>query len=608
MPFTSRLRPIYAVLLLLSSPLTALAASDKIYYPSFGKPPAQTAAEKQADTERRTKIVNDAQNIFTLTGAEIAATRGQKQLALNTYIEIFNKTRSPEVAERGMELAIANKSYTAAEQIFTQWQKVQPESSVALRRMALLRALYSGDYAHVNAHLPQVLGEADEKYSRQIFLHVAQASLTRRDLPTATYDAMQHATSSRPDWLEAQLVALLFNAKTKRESQAIATLQNLVKLDTELTPKTQAALVILLRDHPDIWARFFSSSDSTDFPMIWQELEVEHLIDHNKIAQAYAKLQKMAEKFPEEDFSLRAALLSQQENNPLPETLSHFNKAYQNSPTQAKKSHAASLAALYLLDKKQPSVQIQTWLERIQAADYALDRHILHMALLTQEKKWQEILAINEQVQRQGLRSPKILGQDDYHSFYLHALHHSNVSAQKKLAELAHIVKQNQKNLADEESRRIYSTALYYRGSVYFDELNQLDKGIADFRQYWQMNPDSALAMNALGYSLLERGVKQGESFELIKKAYQKSPEDAAINDSMGWAYFKRGDSKTALPYLQYAYKHDDNAEIGAHLGEVYWDLGDKVKARAIWRENWEKNKKHKILLRTLKRYQIQFK
>ncbi|QMT32236.1 tetratricopeptide repeat protein [Alysiella filiformis] len=609
MLFTRRLRPICAAFVLLFSPISAWATNDKIHYPNTGGHRASlSAAEKLADEQRRTQIVQNAQHIFTLTGAEIAWSRGQNALAINTYIDVFNKTRSPQVAERAMELAIDNKSYTAAEQLFKQWQKVQPESSPALRRMAWLRALYSGDYAYVAEHLPAVLSESDEKQGRNIFLHLAQTSVNQRGLVAATYDAVAQAASQQPEWIEAQISDLLFNIAAKRNARAIQSLQNLAKIDSDLSEATRLALSVAVRDNPKLLGEFFSSINTQNLPLTWQELELENLIQNKQTAQAYAKLQQLAERYPEQNFALRAAVLSFQERNPWQETLSHFNKAYQNSKTLAEKSHIAILAAQSLMDAKQDKAQINLWIERITAPEYALDRHIMQMAQLGEEEKWQEILDINTQVQKQGLTSSKILGRHHYQTFYLFALSKSSLPVQKKMWEINRIIKQSQSNLDDEENQSIYDNALYHRGLLYLDELNQVEKGLADLRRYYANNPDSSNALNALGYSLLEYGNNLHEGFALIKKAYQKDPENAAINDSMGWAYFKQGDSKTALPYLQYAYKHESDPEVGAHLGEVYWVLGDKAKAREIWHESWLKNKKHKVLLKTLKRHQVQFK
>ena len=59
----------------------------------------------------REQIIEDAQNTFTLLGAELAAERGDTTLALNTYLRILANTQDPEVAERAIELATSTGNF-----------------------------------------------------------------------------------------------------------------------------------------------------------------------------------------------------------------------------------------------------------------------------------------------------------------------------------------------------------------------------------------------------------------------------------------------------------------------------------------------------------------
>uniref|UniRef100_UPI0035A138FC tetratricopeptide repeat protein n=1 Tax=Neisseria dentiae TaxID=194197 RepID=UPI0035A138FC len=106
-----------------------------------------------------------------------------------------------------------------------------------------------------------------------------------------------------------------------------------------------------------------------------------------------------------------------------------------------------------------------------------------------------------------------------------------------------------------------------------------------------------------LGYtmfSLPEYDVE--EAFRLIQAAYQQEPESAAINDSMGWAYYLKGDAQSALPYLEYAYAQFPDPEVAAHLGEVLWKLGQQEKAKSVWREGLSKGADDVVLQKTLQR------
>ena len=62
------------------------------------------------------------------------------------------------------------------------------------------------------------------------------------------------------------------------------------------------------------------------------------------------------------------------------------------------------------------------------------------------------------------------------------------------------------------------------------------------------------------------------------------------------------GDKKAAIEYLTKAYEIRPEADIGAHLGEVYWVRGDREQALKYFREANTKDAKNPTLIETLKR------
>ena len=97
--------------------------------------------------------------------------------------------------------------------------------------------------------------------------------------------------------------------------------------------------------------------------------------------------------------------------------------------------------------------------------------------------------------------------------------------------------------------------------------------------------PEEPLALNYLGYARIVHGEEVGTSEALLEKASRLSPDDAAITDSLGWAYHLSGKQARALPLIErVAMASPDNAEIGEHLGDIYWTLGRRFEARYAWR------------------------
>ena len=70
----------------------------------------------------------------------------------------------------------------------------------------------------------------------------------------------------------------------------------------------------------------------------------------------------------------------------------------------------------------------------------------------------------------------------------------------------------------------------------------------------------------------------------MLEKALAGAPEDPYITDSVGWALFKIGRAKEAVPYLEVAAQQlPDDATINEHLGDVYWTLDRHLEAQFQW-------------------------
>ena len=109
--------------------------------------------------------------------------------------------------------------------------------------------------------------------------------------------------------------------------------------------------------------------------------------------------------------------------------------------------------------------------------------------------------------------------------------------------------------------------------------------GRSALRKAVELGPDQATALNFLGYSMLERREDIPEALRLIAKASTLRPDDTAITDSLGWAYFLSGDYDKAVSTLEKAVDLEPvEPTIGEHLGDAYWRAGRKIDARYTWR------------------------
>ena len=103
-------------------------------------------------------------------------------------------------------------------------------------------------------------------------------------------------------------------------------------------------------------------------------------------------------------------------------------------------------------------------------------------------------------------------------------------------------------------------------------------------RQIIAAEPSNANALNTLGYMLAVRGEQLDEAISLVRRALEREPENGAFLDSLGWAYFRRGDLAEAQKYLSAAAERmPDNSEILDHLGDLRARQGQLQEAIQAW-------------------------
>ncbi len=139
---------------------------------------------------------------------------------------------------------------------------------------------------------------------------------------------------------------------------------------------------------------------------------------------------------------------------------------------------------------------------------------------------------------------------------------------------------------------------LLYARALAHERGNQIGKSEADFRRILEMDPGNVAALNALGYTLVDRTERLEEGLRLIERAYDQAPDNAAIMDSLGWALYKLGRVAEALPHLQRAAELSPDAEVLAHLAEALWRNDEREAARAALERARAIAPQHRAVLR----------
>jgi len=125
---------------------------------------------------------------------------------------------------------------------------------------------------------------------------------------------------------------------------------------------------------------------------------------------------------------------------------------------------------------------------------------------------------------------------------------------------------------------------IYFGRGICLERVKQWPRAEADMKKALEISPDQPYVLNYLGYSWVDQGINLQEGMKMLKRATELRPDDGAITDSVGWAYYRLGQYDTAVEWLERASEQKgDDATVVEHLGDAYWHVGRKREARFEW-------------------------
>lgn len=127
---------------------------------------------------------------------------------------------------------------------------------------------------------------------------------------------------------------------------------------------------------------------------------------------------------------------------------------------------------------------------------------------------------------------------------------------------------------------------LFFARGMMRERLGNWDAAETDLQRARKMSGDAPSVLNYLGYSWIDQGIHLDEGLKIIQQAVKKEPDNGAYVDSLGWAYYRLGDYKAALPLLERASQLEPTDPVVTdHLGDALWRLDRKLEARYQWRK-----------------------
>jgi tetratricopeptide (TPR) repeat protein len=109
----------------------------------------------------------------------------------------------------------------------------------------------------------------------------------------------------------------------------------------------------------------------------------------------------------------------------------------------------------------------------------------------------------------------------------------------------------------------------------------QVPEAIASYRDALKANPNNVFALNNLAFLLAESGQNLDDALQMALSAQKLARNNSALADTLGWVYFKKGLTSSALQIFQNNVRKDPkNPTYRYHLGAALLASGDKIRAK----------------------------
>ena len=518
------------------------------------------------------------ETLYSLLSAELAGQRNRLDIALDNYVTQAINTQDPGVAERAFRIAEYLGADQAALDTVMIWARNAPDDLDA-QRAAAIQLAREGRYDDSMAYMEKVLQAKGDTHFDFLALSALE---TDPDTRAGLQKSFDRLLVRHPDNDQLIFGKALLMQQDDDAAGALKLLENNPPHDGEIAP-------IMLR------ARLLQSLNRGDeaLPLLQKTLRenpddkrlgltyARTLVEQNRIEQAKTQFASLVQQYPEDDelrFSLALVCLElkswDEAEGYLQELIdrdSHVDAAHLNLGRIAE-------------ERNDPQGALIEYALVGPGNDY-LPAQLRQADILISHGRGAEA--------SQKLAAARD-AQPDY-AIQLYLIEAETLSANNQTDRAWSVLQQAVKQYPDDSS-------LLYSRAMLAEKRNDLPHMEADLRTIIQREPDNAMALNALGYTLSDRTTRYDEAKALIQQAYDLNPKDPAVLDSLGWVNFRLGNLPEAERLLRQALDRFPDQEVAAHLGEVLWASGKQREAKKIWGQFLKENPDSPLLRKTVLR------
>lgn len=579
----------------------ALAVALMVVQPATAQPAAPTTQPASPAPEAPGVVNSDltAPLFYQILLGELQLRSGDPGAGYSLILDAARRQRDAGLYQRAVEMALQSRSGEAALAAAREWSAALPGDLEARRfhlqiLLALNRVVESGPVlreligASAVAEREDVINAIPPAYARvpdrQQALTVVRSALgdSLRDPARAT---AAWTTVGRLELGLDRLDAALEAARQAQQARRGSPLPAMLALELLERGHVQAEPLV----HVYLASPVTDSERRSAVALTFARI----LLDLQRTSDARRLLDELTLSAPglAEPWLLLATL--QIQDNAL-QAASTSLQTYMTLARQAADEHnGRGLTQAYLLmaqvaERQGDYATAGAWLDRIENADEIMAAQLRRASLLARQGQLQEARAL---LRQQPERRPE--------DGRLKLVAEAQLLRDLKQYQAAYEVFGEAVARYPQETELLYDQAMMAEKAGRVEEMERL------LRQLIAARPDHHHAYNALGYTLADRNIRLQEAKALIEKAVELAPNDAYIQDSLGWVEYRLGNTQRALTILEGAYRTRPDAEIAAHLGEVLWVLGQRERAMRIWREGLLLASDNETLQETLRRFRV---
>ena len=510
---------------------------------------------------------------------EIAAQRGSPGLAAQTYLDLAKRTRDPRIARRAVEIANFARAPEFALEAARLWHQADPASAQALRTLATL-LVGQRKLDEAEPYIAQILG-ADGSAAPGGLMQLAQLLAQSPD-KALNLQLVQRLATRYPTLPEAHFAVAQAASAANDEALALAELGRAASIRPEWELAAMFEAQLLRRKSPEEAAKRLSGflekyPNAREARLHYARL----LVGEKRYADARAEFEKLLSIHKNDTEAIYGIGLLAMQAKDYATAEEHFRRLLDLG---YRDPNGVRYTLGQIAEERKDWPRAIEWYRTIQRGEHALPARMRAANALAKQGKLDEARAFLREASASDPQRVQLL------------------IAEAQLLREASRHREAFELLGQALEKNPDQPDLLYDYALTAEKIERLDILESNLRKVIQVKPDHAHAYNALGYSLADRNERLGEARKLIERALEISPEDFYIIDSMGWVLYRMGDLQGAAEHLRRAWRGRPDGEIGAHLGEVLWVMGERTEAERIWREALQASPENETLHKTIKR------